>query len=379
MFLHEKIKNIDDIKKFIPEILESLKKLDYDISFENNNDCFIIRAKKKNNKNHLILQSGLHGIEGYAGFIFIYNFVNKILIRELTEKNKNFNTINQIVNKFDFSFIINANPYGVKAKRRVNENNVDLNRNFLLSSEEFYKIDDEYLLIDKYINIEKKVKCFFRSILNIIYNIIKIITKIGQKKFKEILLIGQNLNPNGLYYSGNGFEKETLFLINLYENIFSEYSPENTIFIDLHTGYGPKSQMSIVNSFYFNNNEIEKFINKNYPLVSKVNTDSFYKIKGDLIDFIYNKYPSIKYATTFEFGTFGDSLIGNLKSLIALILENQYYNTNIKGKNLNKNTINFTGKKVLSFYEKAFYPNSKKWWRKALLDFEKAIIAILHL
>ncbi|MEJ5272999.1 MAG: M14 family metallopeptidase [Spirochaetota bacterium] len=383
------VENYDQINEKINDIENKLKDLSFVVKKEDKDGCNIIYARNKDSKNHIIFQSGLHGIEGYVGFEMIYhltmNILEKIFNLKSAEKDNS-------QNMFDITYIINANPFGVKNKRRVNENNVDLNRNFLLKDEDFINIKDDYYLVDEVINPKKKIKDF-----NTIFNILRLVVKIGTGKFKHVLLSGQRYNTNGVYYMGDGFQKQTIFLKNLYQNLFSEKGFENTIFIDLHTGYGPSYQMSVVNSSFMklgkedesvkidknkgsktkNDNiksdDIVRNLMQNYPLVVQSNTDSFYEMKGDLIDYIYKVYPSIKYATSFEFGTFGDSVLSSLKSVVAIVLENQYFYNNLNGKPVNEKELDRIGKKVLTFYEKAYFPKKLKWWKKAILNFELAI------
>ena len=70
-------------------------------------------------ENLLLYSSGIHGVEGFAGSAI------------------QLSVLDQLKNKSPFSdycivFIHIINPYGMAWNRRVNENNVDLNRNFLI-------------------------------------------------------------------------------------------------------------------------------------------------------------------------------------------------------------------------------------------------------
>lgn len=358
------INKIDDIMVCLKKYYKEIKKEEYD-------GCFVIMAKNIDTKRHLILQSGLHGIEGYVGFAMISYFIENLIDTK-------------VLQEYDITFIINANPYGVRNKRRVNENNVDLNRNFLEKDEDFIQSHDDYYLVDDIINPKKKVKSFYLSYLHIIIGILNLVLKIGAAKFKHILLCGQKYNSHGAYYMGDGFQKQTIFLKNLYQKLFNIKGLEKTVFIDLHTGYGPSYQMSIVNSSYMKNEKLSDYLNQKYPLVVQSNTDSFYEMKGDLIDFIYKSYPEISFATSFEFGTFGDSTFAGIKSIIAIVLENQYFYNNLDGRlKSDSRSKKFSekdklGNKIQSFYEKAYFPKKKKWWDKAIKDFSDAINIILN-
>ena len=112
----------------------------------------------------------------------------------------------------------------------------------------------------------------------------------------------------------------------LYRDTFQKYG--QVLHLDMHTGYGPRYQMSLVNSVFEKGNSqvfVEKF---GYPLVVAANTDEFYELRGDMIDYVYtlwqNEFPEKRlYANSFEFGTYGDSIWGLIRSIFAISLENQ--------------------------------------------------------
>ncbi len=383
----------EKIQSQIPLIFEKLKKCYKEVDLNEFGGCAVLSARNDDTNMHLLIQSGLHGIEGFIGFAMINYFVerflgeNKLKYDKVRNKKEKVSENFKFERNFDLSLIINANSFGVKNKRRVNENNVDLNRNFLLSEKDFENgkekaFLDQYYLIDKVINPKKKVKNFYFSYIETFFRILNLVLKIKASKFKAVLLSGQKYNPCGAYYMGENYQTQTLNLMKIHEDLFKLKGVQNTIFIDLHTGYGKAYNMSIVNSSFMKENDLTEKIKGFYDNVVKSNTDSFYVMNGDLIDFIYQKYPEIKYATAFEFGTFGDSILAGLKSIIALVLENQYFSYNLNGKkddSLNKDVnSNRAGAKIIQFYEKAYFPKSKKWLNKAQQDFERAICGIIH-
>ena len=87
-------------------------------------------------ENLLLYSSGIHGVEGFAGSAIQLSVLDQI------KKQSPFSD-------YCIVFIHIINPYGMSWYRRVNENNVDLNRNFLTN----HKGEPEgYKLIDKFIN-----------------------------------------------------------------------------------------------------------------------------------------------------------------------------------------------------------------------------------
>jgi len=184
-------------------------------------------------KNLLCITSGLHGIEGYVGAAVINFLVDRF---------------KDVLSPEDTSIVLvhGINPYGMARYERNNENNVDLNRNFVrswdnITHNEAYMGARDYfesttVLGDPLFN---KMDFFFTTLGQLI--------RTKPDKFKEALLSGQYSSPDGLYYGGNGYERSTEIMIELFKNLFEE-DYNKMVFIDLHTGYGPKDKMLIVNS-----------------------------------------------------------------------------------------------------------------------------------
>ncbi len=99
--------------------------------------------------------------------------------------------------------------------------------------------------------------------------------------------------------------------MDLYRQALQAY--DQILHLDMHTGYGPRYQMSLVNSV-LETTTSQEFVQKfDYPLVVAANREEFYAIRGDMIDYVYalrnGEFPGKKlYATSFEFGTLGDRL-----------------------------------------------------------------------
>ena len=74
---------------------------------------------KEEQTNLVVLTTGVHGIEGYIGSVMLDVFWQEVY-PEID------------VDNTGILVIANINPYGMKYHRRYNENNVDLNRNFII-------------------------------------------------------------------------------------------------------------------------------------------------------------------------------------------------------------------------------------------------------
>lgn len=69
-------------------------------------------------KSVLVLSSGTHGVEGYCG-----SFIQCELLRR--------GIVDKLPSDFCLIMVHGVNPYGFAWRRRVNEDNIDLNRNFI--------------------------------------------------------------------------------------------------------------------------------------------------------------------------------------------------------------------------------------------------------
>jgi hypothetical protein len=301
-------------------------------------------------KNNLILSSGLHGIEGYVGQIMLEHFINHNLSQLSHTKVIIYHPIN---------------PYGFEHERRVNESNVDLNRNF---SQDSFKSDNKhYEKAYNYFKPKAKNNIITANI-SFYYKTMVRILKQGMRSFKVATLYGQHILPDGIYYQGLDFEKSTQLMKQEIAQLKTSKIP--FVWVDLHTGYGPSDQMSIINSPY-EKNDYNFFRTKlDYPLVLGATQSDFYLIDGDMIDYIYQNTHSKQnlYSTCFEFGTLGESTFNTLESLKAMIFENISEQTN------SSPAFNAYSKK---HFKALFMPNEKAWLNKAKIDFNRAIEGII--
>ena len=142
-------------------------------------------------KRLVILSSGLHGIEGYIGAAIIQLFVHEIL---------------SALNPDDTGLILvhAINPWGMLHHRRVNENNVDLNRNFIFKQDKPpERINPAY---DRAALIFNPVAPL-RSVKNplLLLQLISKMLSMGPARFWEAFRFGQYRHLRGLSYGGKNF------------------------------------------------------------------------------------------------------------------------------------------------------------------------------
>jgi len=135
-------------------------------------------------------------------------------------------------------FIHAVNPYGMSWMRRFNENNVDLNRNFL-SDEQWNthakKIDPCYHSMESFVLPPSEpwswsANFYFKSLYLIGYY--------GYNNVKQAVAGGQYHHPNGLFYGGNEIQKGIKMILGFLTEHFS--NAEHYCHLDVHTGLGPK-------------------------------------------------------------------------------------------------------------------------------------------
>lgn len=321
-------------------------------------DWIYAEALEKNEK-VFILTTGEHGVEGYVGSAMQHRFIELYMPR-FAPKNSGLLLVHAI------------NPWGMKHHRRVNANNVDLNRNFIYDGVFDPAINPDYDKVRKTLNPARLIQSLELSNLIFYGKLVWLLARLGSKGFQYATLMGQYRYPQEMYYGGTTYQEETRTLINLYRKTFSAY--DQILHLDMHTGYGPRYQMSLVNSALETGTSQEFIEHFNYPLVVAANPEEFYTIQGDMIDYVYtlrqHEFPEKRlYATSFEFGTLGDELFGLVHCPRAMIHENRLY--------WHRSANDQISKRVKHGFEELFNPNDDDWRAKAVADADQAFDGIL--
>ena len=365
VFFNEYEEVREHIKKSVDVLKEDGKEVEfYSYAIDEEDDLYIDTIyvpSKDEQKNLIVLTTGVHGIEGYIGSVMLDVFWKEVypeVDRDTT----------------GVLIVANVNPYGMKYHRRYNENNVDLNRNFILDWESFdMTVNKEYPKVESFLGPKSKMgNILFHEIAFYGSLIGQIITN-GADTISDALLGGQYEYAEGVYYGGNGDEKSTTYLKDVFEKTLdSEY--ENIVHIDIHSGYGPRYNMVIFNSAFDTMTEEETKALFNYDNIIAVDSEAFYPTTGDTTDFYYRLKDKLGtdtdlFSTCFEFGTIGDSFLDSVISMKYTIEENQnhWYKSGSK----------ITNEIIKERYYELFYPTEKEWREKTVEDFAKACKGVL--
>jgi hypothetical protein len=308
----------------------------------------------------LLFTAGIHGLEAHVGAGIFRLFVEEFLPRLDPSST-------------GLLFVHAINPWGMLYRRRTNRTNVDLNRNFVWDTHLLDRsFNVGYGRLTSLLNPPDPVRAMAWESLSFLFRLLWSVASLGLARFRHDALLGQYCFPQGLYYGGAALQEETQVLMGLYRKHVPKYS--QVVHLDVHSGYGPRYQMSIVNSALEPRDSAELARQFSYPLVVKANPDEFYSMRGDMIDYVYtlvyNQFPNVRlYATSFEFGALGDSIAGLFRSLRALVFENRLYWAGARNRTVRE--------RVEREFQELFYPQDERWRAKALSDARQALDGIL--
>jgi hypothetical protein len=316
-------------------------------------------AHPRKKENLVVISIAEHGIEGYVGSAMLKIFMDEFAPR-LNSENTGLLLVHAI------------NPWGMKHHLRVNPNNVDLNRNFVYGGNYSSEINPDYDLLFNFLNPQEPANTSSAGTLPFFANVLKNMIAPGRARVQAASLLGQHHHEKGIYFGGREAQEETKVLAGLYRKALQEY---NCFYqIDMHTGYGPRYQMTFLISPLEDGSSAEASQRFKYPLVQKLDANEFYAISGDMGEYVYRlrnaEFPGKKvFASGFEFGTFGESLPALIRSLRITILENQLRHHSAVSKQAEE--------QIRAEYEELFFPKESRWREKALADGRQALEGIL--
>lgn len=162
----------------------------------------------------------MHGVEAYAG-----SAVQLALLAEPPA----------VPADSAMAFVHVLNPYGMSWLRRTNENNVDLNRNFIFDGTPWSGAPAKYAALDPLLNPPSPPRAdgfYVRAALALLTH--------GREAAVQAIAEGQYEFPRGLFFGGHALEEGP----RLYTQWLRETLAETTyVFaIDFHTGLGRRGE-----------------------------------------------------------------------------------------------------------------------------------------
>lgn len=312
----------------------------------------------------LILTTGEHGIEAFTGVAVLASFLDEWLPR-LEARSIGLCLVHAI------------NPWGMQHRRRVNRNNVDLNRNFLLEwAQPGPRVVPEnpgYARLDSFLNRPIPLKSLGLDQLAFYLGLANSLRREGVATLRSAVLLGQYHFPQGIYYGGSELQPETQVMLDLYRHSLAAYP--QVLHLDMHTGYGPRQTMLLVHSALEARSSAEIAAQCHYPHIVKADPQEFYSIQGDMVDCLYRlaqlEAPGTRlYSAAFEFGTLGASTLDGLRSLQAMVFENRAFWHGAPPAAFRQANLDF---------DALFIPPDLEWRRQAIESARRAFEGIFHM
>ena len=169
----------------------------------------------------VVVVSGTHGVEGYLGSALQRQHLESLA------------TSGGRTGSPTLVFVHALNPYGVSWVQRVNEDNVDLNRNFVDWSQgprpnaEYRELADS-LVPDDWSEASQQ-----RTLAELLAKL----EEVGIDRLQQIVSGGQYSHPTGVFYGGSGPVWSHRWLRGFLTERLA--SVQRAAIVDLHTGLGP--------------------------------------------------------------------------------------------------------------------------------------------
>jgi hypothetical protein len=309
-------------------------------------------------KTLVVLSSGVHGIEAYAG-----SAIQTMFFEELLPKIDRAHT--------GIFLVHSLNPFGFKHHRRGTEANINLNRNFFAKPELYQRKNEASReMHDKF--VQKTPVTSARSHLlqqmrmengGVLFGAGN--DAVSLDRLVKAVAPGQFDSPENLEYGGTKPEPQSQALIDWLKAQMPVY--RDIVLLDLHTGLGKRGRLHLLGSG--NADEINQELfhqlfkpeaDKEFYEFTSADADGFYDTYGTLNGiFPQLAHPKQRVcAVTMEFGTLGHDNDAQLESMNRWLIDHQgllygYANTALQAKAESE------------FLEK-FYPNDNHWKQKVI-------------
>jgi len=229
-----------------------------------------VAIKRGHPKRFVVHVSGIHGVEGYAGSAAQVTALKYFGLGNPASKRRAMYdgtaSNNSTAQKPPTMVFIHAiNPFGMAHNRRVNEGNIDVNRNFLTDEQLAFvhKRDPNfagYVDIDFLLNPTYQIGTILGSYgvwLSDLHGLLKVayaVLAVGIGSIKRSLVAGNYYKPLGMGFGGLARSSSVETLIRLSKNLELDVA-EKVVLIDVHTGLGPSGVDTLV---YFGSENAER-------------------------------------------------------------------------------------------------------------------------
>jgi predicted deacylase len=245
----------------------------------------------------VVISSGLHGVEGFFGSAIQLALLDQYLA-----------TVN-LSSDLAVVIIHTLNPFGCAWYRRWNEDNIDLNRNFLVGDQLFRGAPPAYQLLDSFLNPQSpphRLEPFLLKSLGLI-------NRYGMSTLKNTLPIGQYEFPQGLFFGGKA-RSQTQQILTAHLRRWLGLSKQ-VFHLDLHSGLGKWGSYQLFSKLISDAALLYQYFDRDRILTFDSEA-TVYQPRGSLGNWCQVSFPDLTYDFLLaEFGTY--SMLRVLKALRA--------------------------------------------------------------
>ncbi len=217
----------------------------------------------------VVVSSGLHGVEGFFGSAVQIACLRDLLVRDTLETLKELNG--------ELVFLHSLNPFGFEKLRRANEDNVDLNRNFLLPGDIYKGAPDAYVKLNDFLNPAGAQRY-------IVFNLPKVLWTIGRlgvSALRQAIAEGQYDFPKGIFFGGDGPTRTAQIM---QANMLRWICGQHVVHLDFHTGLGGFAKSKLLVTAALSPQQLRQYETLFGPQVecTEGGQGIAYKMRGDL-------------------------------------------------------------------------------------------------
>ncbi len=301
----------------------------------------------------VVLSSGLHGIEGYAG-----SALQCYLLAEKLAMFKKF--------KSSLLLLHGLNPYGFKYMRRTDELNVDLNRNFGHSNS-LYKTENKlYTELNTFLNPRGQVTAGDLDASAFAQHLQPLLEKHQTDQIGQAIVKGQYKHRRGIYFGGTRPAQQKKLIDNFLPPILSQY--KKILAIDIHTGYGRRGQLHLFPEA--KTEKTKRLIEQTFQgqTIDWGGSEGFYRVTGEFVNYLTSLVGrrQLLVPMIFEYGTLDShTQQGAVLSLHTMILENQGHFSGYSSSR--------TRAAVKKRFIEMYYPSEPSWRSGVLSQGERSL------
>mmetsp|Transcript_82535 Transcript_82535/g.238492 ORF Transcript_82535/g.238492 Transcript_82535/m.238492 type:complete len:407 (+) Transcript_82535:144-1364(+) len=311
-------------------------------------DIAVVRGSKS--RGLVIHTSGTHGVEGYAG--------SAVQIAALHDM-----VCSQTPPEITTVFVHAVNPYGMAHFRRVNENNVDLNRNALTPEmlKEVLERDPNIAGYEDFLEFFDGDSPPSWCYGNIGYwmQALSMIARYGMSHLKRAMVTGTYTHEKGIFFGGRELQSSHKLLSDYIRKKFGSTRGVEVVWIDVHTGLGSCGVDTLMCAGRDRVMAEGKFPGAELQCVDSTPGDDVAGGYDLTRGFLHDLYPGVfqneadaerPLLLTQEFGTMSAITVGR-----ALIIENRGYQHDIENHEYWR-----------QYTRDAFYVRTDSWRRSIL-------------